>query len=302
MHRDQLPVTVDVARDLIHSQFPDWKELPVRSLVSAGTVNSIFRIGDELTARFPLCHGDAGETLATLEREALAAAELAKHCPVPTPRPVAIGAPGPGYPLPWSVQTWVTGTVALESDPGKSLAFADDVASVIAALRTVDTHGARFSGEQRGGDLRSHEAWIQTCFQHSEGLLEVALFRELWDEMRELPRTAPDVMSHGDLVPGNLLVDDGRLAGILDAGGFGPADPALDLIVAWHLLDDAPRTVLRRRLDSDDLEWSRSKAWAFEQSMGAVWYYAESNPAMSAMGRRTLERILADRERPATAT
>ena len=28
--------------------------------------------------------------------------------------------------------------------------------------------------------------------------------------------------------------------------------------------------------------------------MGLVWYYADSNPAMSRMGRRTLERIQAD--------
>jgi hypothetical protein len=28
--------------------------------------------------------------------------------------------------------------------------------------------------------------------------------------------------------------------------------------------------------------------------MGAVWYYRVSNPAMSRMGRRTLNRILAD--------
>jgi hypothetical protein len=33
---------------------------------------------------------------------------------------------------------------------------------------------------------------------------------------------------------------------------------------------------------------------AFEQAMGAVWYYAHSNPAMSRMGRRTLERIQHD--------
>jgi hypothetical protein len=31
--------------------------------------------------------------------------------------------------------------------------------------------------------------------------------------------------------------------------------------------------------------------WAFEQALGAVWYYAESNPAMSWTCRRTLERI-----------
>jgi hypothetical protein len=28
--------------------------------------------------------------------------------------------------------------------------------------------------------------------------------------------------------------------------------------------------------------------------MGAVWYYVDSNPAMSLMGRRTLQRIIAD--------
>jgi hypothetical protein len=28
--------------------------------------------------------------------------------------------------------------------------------------------------------------------------------------------------------------------------------------------------------------------------MGAVWYYTQSNPAMSRMGQRTLDRILAD--------
>ena len=40
-------------------------------------------------------------------------------------------------------------------------------------------------------------------------------------------------MSHGDLIPGNVLVNDGRLVGILDCGGFGPADPALDLVAAF---------------------------------------------------------------------
>jgi len=38
----------------------------------------------------------------------------------------------------------------------------------------------------------------------------------------------------------------------------------------------------------------RGKAWAFQQSMGAVWYYVDSNPAMSQMGVLTLDRILAN--------
>jgi aminoglycoside phosphotransferase (APT) family kinase protein len=100
-------------------------------------------------------------------------------------------------------------------------------------------------------------------------------------------------MNHGDLIPGNVLVADGRLAGILDVGGLAPADSALDLVGAWHLLDDAPRTVLRNELGCDDIEWERGKAWAFEQSMGVVWYYVDTNPGMSRMGARTLERLVA---------
>jgi aminoglycoside phosphotransferase (APT) family kinase protein len=101
-------------------------------------------------------------------------------------------------------------------------------------------------------------------------------------------------MSHGDLIPGNVLVCGGRLTGILDVGGLGPADPALDLVAGWHLLEAGPRQVFRADLGCDDLEWERGKAWAFEQAMGAIWYYIESNPAMSRMGRRTIQRIQAD--------
>jgi hypothetical protein len=52
--------------------------------------------------------------------------------------------------------------------------------------------------------------------------------------------------------------------------------------------------VLRVDLACDDLEWERGKAWAFEQAMGLVWYYAASNPAMSDLGRRTLDRIMGE--------
>jgi aminoglycoside phosphotransferase (APT) family kinase protein len=96
------------------------------------------------------------------------------------------------------------------------------------------------------------------------------------------------------LIPGNVLVAGGRLAGVIDTGGLGTADPALDLVAAWHLLETGPRQALRDDLRCGDLEWERGKAWAFEQAMGAVWYYADSNPVMSQMGRRTLERIQAE--------
>jgi aminoglycoside phosphotransferase (APT) family kinase protein len=101
-------------------------------------------------------------------------------------------------------------------------------------------------------------------------------------------------MSHRDLIPANLLVRDGRLAGVLDAGRFGPADPALDLVAAWHLFDRERRDHLRNALGAGEVEWKRGAAWAFQQAMGLVWYYAESRPGMSALGRNTLDRLLDD--------
>lgn len=99
-------------------------------------------------------------------------------------------------------------------------------------------------------------------------------------------------MNHGDLVPGNLLVGDGKLIGVLDGGGFEPADPALDLVAAWHVLDTPRRGRLRAAIASSDLEWERGRAWAFVQAVGLVHYYEKSNLGMYALGMRTIREVL----------
>jgi aminoglycoside phosphotransferase (APT) family kinase protein len=294
MHADQLAVPPETVRALVDEQFPEWARLPITAVVSEGTVSAIFRLGDRLAARFPLRPGDIEQTRRMLVAEADAAAELARHTRFPVPEPVALGRPGHGYPLPWSVQTWLPGATATEEDAGASAGFAHDLAGFIADVRGIDRRGRTFPGHGRGGDLRSQDAWMETCFRHSEHLLDVPRLRRLWGRLHELPRATPDVMNHGDLIPGNVLVSGGRLAGVLDVSGLAAADPALDLVGAWHLLDAGTRPLLRDHLGCDDLEWERGKAWAFAQAMGLVWYYVDTNPSMSRLGRRTLDRLLYD--------
>ena len=259
MHPGQLDVAPETVRRLVARQFPQWRDLPVRAVRTQGTVNALFRLGDDLVARLPLVPAD--DARGRLEAEAAAAAELHGRTRFATPEPVAIGEPGPGYPLPWSVQTWLPGTVA--TPDGQSEAFAHDMAEFIAGVRAIETRGRSFDGDNRGGHLPDHDAWMETCLRNSEGLLDVPPLRRLWAAFRELPREGGDVMTHGDLIPGNVLVDAGRLAGVIDVGGLGAADPALDLVATWHLLDHDRRTVVRTRLGVSRDEWLRGAAWAF---------------------------------------
>lgn len=297
MHAGQLNVTVPVARALIDDQFPQWRGLPIAAVAGSGTVNAIFRLGDRLSLRFPLQGDDSATVLKQLQTESLAATKLSECLSFPTPQPVAIGQPGANHRLPWSVQTWLPGVTAIDRDPGHSVGFARDLAEFIAEVRAIPTEGKAFHGGGRGGELGSHEAWMQTCFERSEELFDVPRLRRMWARMRQLPRGPEvDVTSHCDLIPGNALVSGSlRLAGVLDVGELGPADPALDLVCAWHLLDVGPRRVFRETLGVDESQWQRGQAWAFQQAMGLGWYYQQSNPAVSKIGRRTLDRLLADR-------
>ncbi len=300
MHPGQLVVDAGTVRSLLADQLPALAGLDVRLLPQSGTVNAVARLGEHLAARFPLQPEDPAVVARTLATEADAARRLASRVRVPVPEPVALGEPGHGYPLPWSVQTWVPGTDATVVDPGASTAFARDLARLVADLRTVPTQGRTFVGEHRtnrGGTIAAHDPWVQTCLARSAGLLDVPALAALWDRLRDLPRGAePDLTTHGDLIGGNVVVTgrgaSARLGGLLDVGGTGPADPALDLVGVWHLLEDGPRTVFRATLGVDDATWARGVAWAFEQAVGLVWYYRSTSPTLSAQGRRTLERVV----------
>lgn len=293
MHDDELVITADVVRRLVDEQFPEHAGHPVTRVGTHGTVHAVFRIGDDASARFPLRTDDPLVARAALEHEAASARELAAAVSFEVPEPLAIGAPGAGYPLPWSLHRWVDGATALEDDRSSSGDLADDLARLVGEIRAIPTGGRRFRGSGRGGDLRDHDWWMRACFDRSRHLLPVDRLRATWAHLRPLPRRDPDRMTHGDLVPGNLILRDGRLVGVIDVGDYGAADPALDLVVGWHALDDEPRRQFRERVDVDDLQWQRGMAWAFQQAMGLVWYYETTNPSMSALGRRTLERVLA---------
>jgi aminoglycoside phosphotransferase (APT) family kinase protein len=57
------PVDDDRVRRLIAGQFPRWAGLAVQRWPSGGTVNAMYRLGDDVVVRLPLVQGGAGDGL-----------------------------------------------------------------------------------------------------------------------------------------------------------------------------------------------------------------------------------------------
>jgi aminoglycoside phosphotransferase (APT) family kinase protein len=90
------------------------------------------------------------------------------------------------------------------------------------------------------------------------------------------------VWIHGDLLPGNLLFQGGRLSGVIDWAGLGVGDPACDMIVAWGLLPRSARNAFRGALGVDDATWGRGRGSALSIGLIALPYYKDTNPEFAA--------------------
>ncbi|HKX66148.1 MAG TPA: aminoglycoside phosphotransferase family protein [Intrasporangium sp.] len=295
LHADQLELSDETVAALVAEQLPDLRGARLSRVPSNGTVNLLHRLGEELVLRFPMQGDDPDTVWAELTEEADNARRLLGRLPVSSPEPVSIGEPGHGYPLPWAVYRWLPGLPASQADLAGSVPFAEQLASLVLALREIDTEGRAFMGERRGGRLSDHDAGVRRWLGQSHGLIDVPEVEALWARLARTPRDdAPDTWTHGDLMPDNLLVQGGRLSAVIDVGLAGPADPALDLQPAWNLLGRTARRAFREALAVGDAEWDRGKAWALAQASGCLPYYRVTNPPMSRLAHRTLTALLED--------
>ena len=48
MHIDEMEMDEALVRRLLAAQFPEWADLPLRRMEPAGTVNAIFRLGQQI--------------------------------------------------------------------------------------------------------------------------------------------------------------------------------------------------------------------------------------------------------------
>ena len=267
MHTDEADIDVGLVRHLLRGQFPGWAGLPVERLASGGTVNAVYRLGDTLSVRLPLMAGGAED----LAREARWLPRLAPVLPVAIPAVVAIGRPAEGYPWAWAVHRWIDGdlrNVSLDDGPrayrGVPLATVD--AQTRTAIETLSRIGEPFDADQTTA---------------------------VWDDaLAAAPWTKSPCWVHSDLMPSNLLVNGGRLTGVIDFATIGVGDPACDLVPAWNLLPAPAREIFRDATGSDEATWARGRGWALSMALIQLPYYRDTNPVISANARHVLREVL----------
>ncbi|MGW8331691.1 aminoglycoside phosphotransferase family protein [Streptomyces sp. NPDC055897] len=294
LHPGQYALDDDLVRRLIARQFPQWDGLAVERFASGGTVNAMYRLGDDKVVRLPLVAGGAGDVV--MEREWLP--RLAPLLPVPVPEVLVAGAPAEGYPAPWSVYRWLPGENPEAGALREPVELARDLAGLVAAMRRVTLPEAPTA--HRGGPLDALDEETRKALAVLRGIPQEGIDGDavdaVWEDGLRAPAwDGPPVWLHADLMPGNLLVDGGgRLAAVIDFGCAGVGDPACDLFPAWNLLPAAGREAFREALGVDDAMWRRGRARTLSQALIALPYYRTTNPTMARNARHVIREVMGE--------
>ncbi|WP_044336478.1 APH(3')-I family aminoglycoside O-phosphotransferase [Sphingomonas hengshuiensis] len=147
----------------------------------------------------------------------------------------------------------ITAYQALEADPDGAPALVDALAAILRTLHAIPTEACPFDAGHR---VRLGQARVRI----DAGLVETDEFddaragwtaTQLWDAMHALLPLAPDaVVTHGDFSLDNILVQDGRVTGLIDLGRMGVADRWQDLAILCNCLDEFEGALADRLLAS----------------------------------------------------
>ncbi len=264
----KLNIDVTLASQLIKEQFPQWAALEIRSVAVQGHDNRTFRLGNKMLIRLPSAQCYAAKV--AIEQKWLP--KIVPHLSWQIPNPIAQGSPSNLFPFPWSIYQWIEGesinTVSAEKLDMQVIAL--QLASFLQELHRIDTTDAPIPGLHnfwRGGDLAIYDAETRSALQNLKNIIDGDQTLKLWKKALDSKWTQAPVWLHGDLAPGNILIKDKQITGIIDWGGMAIGDPACDLVIAWTSLDASSRKFFKKTINLDEQTWNRARGWALWKAL-----------------------------------
>jgi aminoglycoside phosphotransferase (APT) family kinase protein len=119
---------------------------------------------------------------------------------------------------------------------------------------------------------------------------------KIWHQALDAPIDIEPTWLHGDLHPQNILVENGRITGIIDWGDITSGDLATDLASIWMLFSDqnARQQGISEYQNVSQATLQRAKGWAILFGVVLLDTGLIDNPKHAAIGERTLRHILQD--------
>lgn len=288
----EVPIDTALVHNLLLEQHPDLAHLPLRAL-EEGWDNAVFRLGDDLAIRLPR----RSVTARLIDNEQRWLPDLAPRLPLPVPVPVRIGHAGSGFPWRWSIVPWFAGTPALAVRNSDLRGIAAATGRFLRALHQPAPADAPVN-PWRSVPLDARTARLHEHLDQLGDAVNRERILAVWDRLVITPRwPGPPVWIHGDLHPGNLLVNDGELAAVIDFGDITAGDPATDLSVMWMLLPPEHRDVLftatgrSRSNPADEQIWRRARGWALAIGVAVVTIGRAGNP-LAELGKKAIAAAL----------
>jgi aminoglycoside phosphotransferase (APT) family kinase protein len=289
MHEGEFEIDAELVTRLLSEQLPDFAALPITRVRSTGTVNALYRLGDDLCVRLPLVERWAND----LTKELAWLPWLSERLSMRIPEPVAEGHPTSRYPFRWAIYRWIEGEPYSEDNVDDERNAARDLGRFVRELRALDVTTTAPRGGRR--PLLDLDTETRATIRVAEGVIDVDAATGAWERSLEAPPwDGQPVWIHTDLLRPNVLVDDGRVAAVIDFGGIGVGDPAADVIPAWSVFGAVGREVFRGSLGVDDGTWARARGYALHQAALIIPYYRTTNPDFVDLATRTVEQVLAD--------
>ncbi|MEC0125196.1 aminoglycoside phosphotransferase family protein [Paenibacillus pabuli] len=285
-------ITPELVRQLIDSQFPKWKDLAITPVEKSGHDNRTYRLGREMTIRLPSHERYAS----AVEKELTWLPVFRPLLSLPIPAPVAQGEPTAEYPLPWSVNRWIEGETVTHANVPDLNTFAEDLASFLKELEAIDaTHGipAGIQNFHRGGNLAVYDQDTRSVIESlsGQGQYDQKLITEIWETALATRYQSTPLWLHGDVAVGNLLVQNGRLSGVIDFGTMGVGDPSSDLVMAWNFFDDASRKIFLNCMNVDQDTVNRARGWALWKAL-ITYAWNEPSSEASTWGKHVIDVII----------
>jgi aminoglycoside phosphotransferase (APT) family kinase protein len=293
IHHGRPPAEVEIDEELVRAllrrQHADLAELPLQA-AGSGWDNAIYRLGPTLAVRLPR----RAVAAILVEHEQRWLPGLGSVLPIPTPVPVRIGLPDDSYPWRWSILPWLSGITADRCEPPAT--EARRFGEFLAALHRPAPDDAP-RNPFRGVPLRDRVDRVlerMVPVRAETGLLTADVER-LWERALQAADDAEPTWIHGDLHPGNLLVDAGALSGVIDWGDLAAGDRATDLAAIWMAFADreARAEAMRCCGPVSEATWARARGWAVFFGVMLCASGIAGDEAHGRMGARTLERLIA---------